>query len=229
MRPRSHIAAAMMSVAIVVGCASSAPSRVLQQPTRFESPIALPAPDTRGSVPLETVIGERRSRREFSAQPLPISAIGQLLWAGQGITGTGGLRAAPSAGGLYPLELYVVTPGETMHYLPAGHRIEVRPQSDLRPHLRAAALDQTAVGTAPAIIVIASQTNRTAAKYGALADAFVHLEAGHVAENILLEATALDLAATPIGGFNPRSVERVLALPPAQHVLYLLPVGFPVQ
>jgi len=58
--------------------------------------------------------------------PLPMATIGQLLWAGQGITGTDGKRAAPSADALYPLELYVVTPRQVMHYLPDGHRAETR-------------------------------------------------------------------------------------------------------
>lgn len=207
-------------------CASQAPADMVRA-TPFGSPVALPSPDTQGRAPLESVMQRRRSAREFAPTPLPIAVIGQLLWAGQGVTDSAGRRVAPSAGGLYPVELYVVTAEKTLHYLPKGHRVESRPDVDLRVRLQEAALDQPAVGTAPAVVVISSVTDRTAAKYGAQAAQFVNIEVGHVAQNMLLEATALRLSAVPIGGFNPAKVATVLALPPDEDVRYLIPVGYP--
>ena len=93
------------------GCTSQAPSRVQTSPARYGSPVPLPSPTATGTISLEKTIGKRRSLRAFQPDPLPTATIGQLLWAGQGITSADGKRAASSAGALYALELYVVTPG----------------------------------------------------------------------------------------------------------------------
>lgn len=212
-------------VLVLGGCASQAPPWVRSGAARYGTPVALPAPATTGPVPLEQAIDRRRSVRSFRAEQLSLATIGQLLWAGQGVTSQDGKRTAPSAGGLYPLELYVVTPSELIHYLPAGHQVEIRPEPDIRPDLEKAAFDQGPVATAPDVMVVAAAPDRTSAKYGARADTYVDLEAGHAAQNVLLEATALGLAAVPIGGLDPARTAAVLALPPDQTVIYLIPVG----
>jgi SagB-type dehydrogenase family enzyme len=213
--------------AMAAGCARSAPPEVRDRagtPTRV---VSLPAPDTRGTMALDEAIAKRRSSRTFAATPLPLSLIGQLLWAGQGLTAPDGKRAAPSAGGLYPIELYVVTAHEIMHYLPAGHRVEVRATADVRAALGAAALGQAFVAGAPAIVVVAAVPARTRVKYGARGDTFAALEAGHVTQNILLEATERSLASTPVGGIDADRVRRALALAPGTTVEYLVPLGYP--
>ncbi len=225
MRTRELVASAAALALLAAGCASEAPSWVRSSAARYGPPVALPAPSTGGGMPLDQAIAERRSTRSFGAGALPEAVIGQLLWAAQGVTSPDGRRAVPSAGGLYPLELYAVTPTTVMHYLPDGHRAEVRASPDLRPRLEAAAFDQAAVGAAPDLLVVAAVPDRTRRKYGARADTYVDLEAGHAAENILLEAVALGLAAVPIGGLDPGRAARALALPADQHVLYLIPVG----
>ena len=202
MRRRSCIAA-VLTLLVFVGCAGHAPARLRDPAARFTMPVALPAPDTRGTMPLDEAISRRRSTRDFSPKPLPLALIGQLLWAGQGITSPEGKRTAPSAGGLYPIELYVVTPHQVMHYLPAGHSVEVRTDVDHRRELADAALGQSTVARAPAVIVVAAVPARTRAKYGTRGDTFVALEGGHVTQNILLEATARSLAAVPVGGIDP--------------------------
>ena len=136
-----------------------------------------------------------------------------------------GKRAAPSAGALYPLELYVVTPKQVMHYLPDGHRAETRAVSDLRPGLKAAAVGQSSVGAAPVVIVVAAVPSRLSHRYGDKAEEFVQIEVGHASQNILLQAAALGLAAVPVGSLDPSRVAATLALPPDQTVLYLIPVG----
>ena len=169
----------------------------------------------------------RRSGREFRSDLLPLWLLGQLLWAAQGITGPGGKRAAPSAGALYPLELYVVEPAAILHYLPAGHRVERRSDVDRRPELEAAAFGQDFVGSAPVVVVIVAVVERTRRRYGAVAADLVNREAGHAAQNLLLEATAHGLAAVPVGGLDPRAVEVALALPPGHEAVYMIPVGYP--
>jgi len=183
---RRELLSGLAASALATGCVSQATSRAATSPARYGSPVPLPSPDAAGTISLEKAIGKRRSLRTFRPDPLPMATIGQLLWAGQGVTSTDGKRAAPSAGALYPLELYVVTPAEVMHYLPHGHRTQTRAVSDLRPELKAAALDQSSVGTAPVIIVMAGVPNRLKQRYGDKAEAYVQFEVGHAAQNILL-------------------------------------------
>ena len=116
-------------------------------------------------------------------------------------------------------------PAQLIHYLPQGHRAETRAVPDLRPGLKAAAFGQPHVGAAPAIIVVAAAPGRTRRKYGARAEAFVQLEAGHAAQNILLQAAARGLAAVPVGSLDPSQAAATLALPTDQTVLYFIPVG----
>jgi SagB-type dehydrogenase family enzyme len=184
----------------------------------------LPEP-TESSVSLETALRLRRSVREFAAEPLTRPEIGQLLWAAQGVTADWGGRTAPSAGALYPLELYAVTAAGALRYVPDGHRVEITTERDLRPDLKAAALDQDAVERAPLVAVVVVVPERTAATYGERAGRYVDLEAGHAAQNLLLQAVAIDLVAVPIGAFDDDAVARVLALPRGHEARYLLPVG----
>lgn len=187
----------------------------------------LPRPLVHGSVSLEDAIARRRSAREFAHEPLTATQLSQLLWAAQGLTGAGGARAAPSAGALYPLELRVVHAGSVCRYVPDEHALAVQASRDLRPALAAAALDQAAVAAAAAVIVVAAVYARNAGKYGVRGERYAALEAGHAAQNILLEAVALGLAAVPIGAFDDDAVKRVLALPNGHEPLYLIAVGRP--
>jgi SagB-type dehydrogenase family enzyme len=187
--------------------------------------IELPAPRTEGDLSLEQALLERRSVRGFTAEELTLQELSQLLWAAQGVTASWGGRTAPSAGALYPLEVYAATPEGLYHYLPKGHRAEIVSTSDLRAALSAAAGGQEAVADAPAVFAITAVPARTEAKYGERAERYVQLEAGHVAQNVLLEAVALGLGGVPIGAFSDDEVARVLRLPSGEGPLYLVAVG----
>lgn len=187
----------------------------------------LPSPRTTSQVSLEAALDQRRSIRSFLPDPLTEEEIGQLLWAAQGVTDPLGHRTAPSAGALYPLELYALTPTAVLHYEPAVHAVTVRFQGDHRPELQAAAWGQDPVGEAPVTLVIAAVVERTAAKYGERSTRYVQLEAGHAAQNILLQAVALGLGAVPIGAFRDGQVAALLELPGAERPVYLVPVGHP--
>jgi len=177
---------------------------------------------------LEQALAARRSRREFAPELLGDAELGQLLWAAQGLTEPGGAgRTAPSAGGTYPLEVYALTTEGLFHYRPSGHALEVLGSEDLRPALAEAALGQEWVRTGPAVLVIAGVLGRTAERYGSRAERYVALEAGHAAQNVLLQAAALGLAAVPVGAFGDGEVREVLALPEGRTPLYLIPVGHP--
>jgi SagB-type dehydrogenase family enzyme len=190
--------------------------------------LELPAPELEGRMSLEQALAVRRSVREFTRQTLTERELSQLLWAAQGITRADGLRTAPSAGALYPLEVWVATASGFYHYEPHKHRLTQHLERDLRPEIYRSALMQEAILQAPAVFVIAAVYRRTAQKYGEQrTPRYVPMEAGHSAQNLLLEAVALGLGGVVIGAFNDREVERVLSLPAEQKPLYLIPVGHP--
>lgn len=192
--------------------------------------IDLPSPRLKGTLTLEESLSQRRSVREFTEDKLSLEEIGQLLWAAQGITHMSGYRTAPSAGALYPLEVYVITQEGAYHYDPQLHRINIPLQGDLRPELYAAALQQEPVLNAPIVFVITAVYERTEQKYGEERSArYVQLEAGHAAQNLLLQAIALELGAVPIGAFSDEEIKTALSLQDDQQPLYLIPVGHPKE
>jgi SagB-type dehydrogenase family enzyme len=187
----------------------------------------LSKPRLKGELSLEETLAQRRSVRSFAEEDLTLEEISQLLWAAQGTTSAWGGRTAPSAGALYPLEVYVATANGLYRYVPHGHKVIIESQDDLRLKLWEVALEQDAIREAPAVFVITAVTERTAGKYGDRAERYVKLEAGHACQNILLQAVALDLGAVPIGAFYDDQVQAVLSLPPDHEPLYLIPVGHP--
>lgn len=187
----------------------------------------LPPPRTGDGFSLARAIARRRSRRSFHPDPLSEAELAQLLWAAQGVTGPDGLRAAPSAVAAYPLELYVARAAGLARYLPDAHALEWRGDEDLRPALRAAAHDQESVTAAPAVFVFTAVYERSRAKLGPGADAFVHMDLGHAAENLLLQAEALGLAGVPIAWLEAERAREALGVSPDETPLYLVPVGRP--
>jgi SagB-type dehydrogenase family enzyme len=195
----------------------------------------LPQPVVDGDLSLESALAQRRSVRAFAPDPLSLEELGQLLWAAQGITAEWGGRTAPSAGGLYPIELHVavaavrgIDPG-AYRYRPADHSLERTVGRDLRDDLVRAAVDQESVGAAPASIVVATVQARTAERYGRRAERYVILEAGHVAQNVALQAVALGLGSVPVGAFDDDEVAALLRIEPGERPLYILSVGNPAD
>jgi SagB-type dehydrogenase family enzyme len=189
--------------------------------------MALSEPMLQGALSLEETLARRRSVRSFTEEELTLEEISQLLWAAQGLTAAWGGRTAPSAGALYPLEVYVATADGLYHYVPQGHKVIIESQDDLRLKIWEVALEQDAIREAPAVFVITAVYERTATKYGDRAERYVKLEAGHACQNILLQAVALDLGAVPIGAFYDDQIQAALSLPPDHEPLYLIPVGHP--
>lgn len=220
--------AAVVAAAIVVNVLTPDPPPPRDRIADREPLEVLPPPQLDGPRSLETALATRRSVRSFTDEPLTLAEIGQLLWAAQGVTDPDGHRTAPSAGATYPLELDVVTADGVARYVPEEHALAWRGTTDLRRALRLAALDQAAVSEAPLVIVISGVVERTAARYGHdRAERYVALEAGHAAQDILLQAGALDLGAVPVGAFVDEGVRRLLSLGEGEAPLYLIPVGRP--
>ncbi len=194
---------------------------------RGEKVIDLPEAKMKGDTSLEEAIASRRSVRSFSDKSLDMEQVGQLLWAAQGITEKSrGFRAAPSAGALYPLEVFAVTPDGAYQYSPKGHSLRLMIKGDVRDDLYRAALMQSWVKNAPVVFVIGADYSRTTRKYGERGTVYVHMEAGHSAQNIHLQAVALGLASVSVGAFSEEGVRKALSLPEEITPLYLIPVGY---
>jgi SagB-type dehydrogenase family enzyme len=189
--------------------------------------VQLPAPSLSGLVTLEEAISVRRSVRQFADKPLNFVQIGQLAWAGQGITDKQhGLRAAPSAWAVYPIELYFVTSEGLFVYQPDEHSLEQIVSTDLRSQL-SLAVKQESLAEAACDIVIAGSVRKLAPKFGNRAEKFLFLEAGHVSENIQLQAVALKLASVPVGDFDAKSVDKICGLAGDLEPLLIVAVGYP--
>jgi SagB-type dehydrogenase family enzyme len=189
--------------------------------------ICLSEPNVSGGPALSEVLAHRRSCREFSAMPLSLEQISQLCWAAQGVTHPEGLRTSPSAGALYPLNVFVADTQGLHEYLPSEHALVRLTTNDLRASLQRGAHDQACVAGAPACFVIAMSAERLAFRYGERSEQYCLLEAGHVAQNLLLQATALGLGGVPVGAFHGPEVDRILRLPASLRTAYLVPIGHP--
>jgi SagB-type dehydrogenase family enzyme len=187
--------------------------------------IILPAPEKRGSLSLEEALYKRESVRSFSPDPLTVKEISQILWAAQGTTRHWGGRTSPSAGALYPLEIYMALREGLYEYVPGQHQMLQVANRNFMASLSDAALGQGCVREAPAIVIITAVYERIERKYGSRGERYVKIEVGHAAQNILLQAVSLGLSAVPVGAFHDEKVRRILSLPDDHKPLYLIPVG----
>jgi SagB-type dehydrogenase family enzyme len=169
----------------------------------------------------------RRSIREFAKVPVPIETVGQLCWAAQGISSErDGRRTCPSAGALYPLQILIANGEGVFAYQPSRHGLLQTRLDDVRAELQDAALGQECVARAPVCFAITATPGDLAARYGRRAYRYCFLEAGHAAQNLLLQATALGLGAVPVGAFDDEQVSKVLQLSSDTRPVYLVPVGY---
>jgi SagB-type dehydrogenase family enzyme len=228
MLPRLFLVRFLLAASLFypLGCGKGADNPPTERIT--ETPVTDLTDAEGNGPPIFDVIAARRSVRSFTDSPVTDEELARILWAGQGITNPGrGLRTAPSAGALYPIVLYICDRSGVGRYEPKTDSIVVISEVDVRDELMAAAWGQSAVGDAPVVIVIVAKPEVTAVKYGGRAERYCMLEAGHVAQNILLAAVALDLGAVTIGGFDDDSIRGVLSLEDSYMPLYLIPVGHP--
>ncbi|MEJ2420183.1 MAG: SagB family peptide dehydrogenase [Acidobacteriota bacterium] len=220
----------------VIGLALCSVSNGRSSPGRekVENPVfvSLPAARAAGTLSLEAALSRRRTVRSFRRDSLSLEQVGQLTWAAQGTTGANREgRTAPSAGGLYPLELYVLA-SRVEKLAPGVYRYESRPHrlrkvlaGDVIHRLAPAALRQEWVEEAPVVFLIAAVASKTTVKYGSRGIRYVHMEAGHAAQNLALQAEALELGAGVVGAFQDGRLAELTGLPGGCAPLYLLPVG----
>lgn len=195
--------------------------------------IPLPAPMHSSRVSVGKALQQRRSLREFLDMPVTLAEVSQLLWAAQGITSEYGYRTAPSAGALYPLEVYLVSghvtdlPEGMYKYRPHTHTLVNIAKCDCRSELASAALGQSPVKEGAIVLILSAVYERTTAKYGRRGIQYVHMEVGHVAQNVYLQAVSLELGTVFIGAFDDDSVKELVKMPGAEHPLGIMPIGRP--
>ena len=185
---------------------------------------ALPAPTVSGGMPLTQAMATRRTVRAFLPTPLTKAELSQILWAAQGVTGPEERRTSPSAGNQHYVRLYVAMAEGFFEYVANGNKLTKISGEDLRSKLSA----QPPFSQAPAVLLFAGDFERALAKYGPeKGPRFVSLEAGHQAQDVLLQVTAMGLGAVPVGGFDPKDVNKVASLPGQVSAVYMMPIGHP--
>ena len=197
--------------------------------------VKLPQAQAKGKMSLEETIARRRSRRSYSSKELTLEQVAQIVWCAQGTTEVrGAKRASPSAGATYPLEVFLaVGKGGVKgmeeglyRYVPSEHALEQTGDSDVRGSVAAAALNQRFLAEAPVDVLIAADYKRTTRRYGKRGIRYVHIEVGHVGENIYLQAEALGLGTVAVGAFDDDDVAKAFDLPSNLVPLYLMPIGY---
>jgi len=219
----------LIVLSLLSGCVSGEEPTPPRLPSEIE--VKLPEPRHDSAVSIEETLVKRRSVRDYTGEPLTLHEVSQLLWAAQGTTNPRGFRTAPSAGATYPLEMYVVV-GDVENlaegvyrYKSAEHKLVKVLDGDWRAQLAGAALGQSWVKEGAVNIVFTAIYERTTRRYGDRGIRYVHMEVGHAAQNIYLQAVALGLGTVVIGAFRDDQVGEILKLPQNEHPLYIIPVG----
>jgi len=196
--------------------------------------IELPKPQYTGMT-VEEAIEKRRSVRNYSTKPISKAQLSQLLFAAQGVSGKmygKGLRTAPSAGALYPFEVYVVVNNVQdlargiYHYSVLDHAIELVKSGDFRNQITDAGLKQEMLGDAGVTFVLSAIFDRVRHKYGERGFRYVYMEAGHISQNIYLQAVSLGLGSVCAGAFLDEKVNQLVGVDGREEaVIYLHAVG----
>lgn len=187
--------------------------------------------DSDPDMSLEEALLGRRSTRVFTdSESLAMNEALQVLWAAQGVTRSR-LRTAPSAGALYPMQIYLVAgrihnlqPG-IYRYLPSSDSIELITSGSFLDTLARASFEQMWMADAQAVVVIAADFDVVTDVYGSRGVRYVYMEAGHISQNIYLQCVSLGLGTTAVGAFNDEAVEEILQLGGDEETLYLMPFG----
>jgi SagB-type dehydrogenase family enzyme len=204
----------------------------------YAGDLSLPSPSRKGTVSVEEALSSRRTHRSFHGRALTVKEFAQMLWAAYGVTAVtpgGQLKTAPSAGASYPIDIYAVVgeggvefvaPG-VYHYRPESHSVRSVKSGDVRTQVAAACLRQMWMAPAPLLIVITGEYARCSAKYGPRGVIYTQIEAGHVGQNVFLQAEALCLKAGIVGAFEKEDLGQALHIPAAHEPLLVMPVGYP--
>jgi SagB-type dehydrogenase family enzyme len=210
-----------------------------EQPSQYKvytdaNKIELPKPEYIGMT-VEEAIKKRRSVRNYSTKPINKAQLSQLLFAAQGVTGKmygNALRTAPSAGALYPFEVYIIAnnvqdlPQGIYHYSVLDHTLELVKPGDFHSQSVDAGLSQQTLGNAGVTFVLSAIFDRVRYKYGERGCRYVYMEAGHISQNIYLQAVSLGLGSVCAGAFSDEKVNKLIDVDGwKEAVIYLHAVG----
>ena len=197
--------------------------------------VELPEPKHEGEVSVEEAIFNRKSIRSFTDDSLTVQDVSQLLWAagGQTVDGiTGPTRAYPSAGAIYPLDLYIVIgnvvgiPPGAYKYDWSKHALDLITAGDVRQQLSEAGFGQRMIMEAPVTMIVVGLFDKVANRYGEEnALRFVYMDTGHMGQNVHLEAESLGLGTVMVGALYPDEVAKVIKSKEGKPV-YMMPVGY---
>lgn len=199
--------------------------------------IHLPKPQTDSSKTLDEVLSKRKSIRSFQQKPLSTSHLSYLLWASTGVQRKEHgyeFRTAPSAGALYPIETYLVINNVesikqgVYHYNIKHHYLEELRTGDFRSEITTAALNQHMCSTASVVFIWTALFNRSKCKYGQRSYRYIYLDAGHIAENLALAATNLNLGSCHIAALFDEDINNIIEVDGTKEsTIYLTVVGHP--
>ncbi len=193
--------------------------------------IQLPPPQRESPTSIEEALLRRRSIREYRQEALSLKELAQLLWAAQGVTDPGGYRTAPSAGALFPIELFVAAgnvnevPAGVYKYVPDRHWLVMGLHGDRRYSIYTAALMQDPIRRAEAVLVFAVVYERTTRKYGERGIRYAQIDVGHAAQNVYLQCVSLNLGTVAIGAFFDVGVKKAIGAKDDEVPLYIMPIG----
>ena len=230
MRSKQLIAATFVCLWVLLSGVEKISEKALAMEVK-KMTVELPLPRMHSDISLERALVQRRTVRQLREDSITLSQLSQLLWAAQGITDNRGFRTAPSAGALYPLEIYVMVghveglSAGLYRYRPEGHTLLAMANDDRRNQIADAAWDQDWMAKNAVLIVFCSVDSRTTGKYGRRGVRYIYIEVGHAAQNMLLQVQALGLSAGVVGAFDDDAVRGILDLPNNERVLYFIPIG----
>lgn len=198
----------------------------------------LPAPEGLGTIPLIDAIHQRRSLRKYAHQALSMQQLSYLLWCTQGVQkrmGTSAsLRTVPSAGARHAFETYLLINHADgleqglYRFLAFEHKLQqLKTGADIRSHIVAGCLGQGFAGTGGAAFIWAADAKRVKWRYGERSYRYLHLDAGHICQNLYLAAEAIDCGVCAIAAFDDDVMNEALGLDGEnQFVVYIAALGF---
>lgn len=205
----------------------------------YEQEIILPPARIKGSVSVEEALNIRRSVRSYKQEALSLEEVSQLLWSAYGVTKAvavdrlrGGLKTAPSAGATYPLELYIYIHNVNgleqgfYHFIPQGHKLGLLKKGNFANDLAKVCLSQTFIAEAPVSIIYSAVEERTVSVYGKRGkERYIPMDLGHSAENVYLQAEAMNMGTCAIGAFSDFDLKKLVGMSRIELPLYVMPVG----
>ena len=201
--------------------------------------VSLPSPAKMGGISLDQALRKRKSVRTYANKPLSKEQLAYLLWSSTGIQRREDgreYRTVPSAGGLYPIETYLVVnnvedvPQGVYHYSVQQHLLEELQTGDFSRPITAAALGQRMCSQAAVVFIWTAIFQRSKWKYGERAYRYIYLDAGHMAQNLALSAVSLGLGSCHIGALFDEEVNSIVQVDGIdESVVYMTIAGWPSE